>query len=482
MAAVFGVSIPFPLFNNGKAAVAQARAQTRSGAGAASRRPSWMPRRRSQARRPKSRMPRRPRATRAGRRWRRQAKPRASPGSATARASSASSTCSMPSAPCPKRAPPRSTRSPPITTPRHAWNGSLPPRPRPRKPINDEDHHAGARARDPGSHPCRMRRAAATARPARRPEPRRRKVPRPAKPRRVRRMSSPCPRSRSRTPGSRSRARPSAAWPARSSFRRRSRAIRRACRSCPPPIGGRLVSLTRNLGQSVGRGDPLAIIESREAASLKAEVEAARARSALAQSNLRREQRLFAERVSPEQDLVAARTAATEASIALRLAQQQLSATGSGGGALNRIAVRSPIAGQVIARSATLGQTVAADAELFRVANLSKVTVTTSLVPSRCRPGEARRACRGDGAGAASGGARHVRVAHSGRDDPAGAGDRHARQRRQHMARRRDGQRVDPRSRDRGPHRRRAIGRGADDRGQVVRVRPHRRRASGRCR
>lgn len=155
-------------------------------------------------------------------------------------------------------------------------------------------------------------------------------------------------------------------------------------------VGGRLVSLTRNLGQSVGRGDPLAIIESREAASLKAEVEAARARAALAQSNLHREQRLFAERVSPEQDLVAARTAATEASIALRLAQQQLSATGSGGGALNRIAVRSPIAGQVIARSATLGQSVAADAELFRVANLSRVTVATSLVPSdagRVKPG-----------------------------------------------------------------------------------------------
>ena len=155
-------------------------------------------------------------------------------------------------------------------------------------------------------------------------------------------------------------------------------------------VGGRLVSLTRNLGQPVGRGDPLAVIESREAASLKAEVEAARARAALAQTNLRREQRLFAERVSPEQDLVAARTAATESSIALRLAQQQLSATGSGGGALNRIAVRSPIAGQVIARSATLGQTVAADAELFRVANLSKVTVATSLVPSdagRVKPG-----------------------------------------------------------------------------------------------
>ncbi|MES2601758.1 MAG: efflux RND transporter periplasmic adaptor subunit [Pseudomonadota bacterium] len=144
-------------------------------------------------------------------------------------------------------------------------------------------------------------------------------------------------------------------------------------------IGGRVVTLSRNLGQTVRRGDTLAVIESREAAQLKGDIEAARARSALAQSNLRREQRLFAERVSPEQDLIAARTAATEANIALRQAQQQLSAAGYGGGALNRIALPSPISGQIIARSAMLGQTVAADAELYRVANLSTVSLSVSL-------------------------------------------------------------------------------------------------------
>ncbi len=155
-------------------------------------------------------------------------------------------------------------------------------------------------------------------------------------------------------------------------------------------IGGRLVSLTRNLGQSISRGDTLAVIESREAASLNAEVEAARARAALAGTNLQREQHLFSERVSPEQDLIAARTAATEANIALRLARQQLSATGVNGGALNRIAVRAPISGEVIARSAMLGQQIAADAELFRVANLAKVSVSMSLVPAdagRVKPG-----------------------------------------------------------------------------------------------
>lgn len=157
-------------------------------------------------------------------------------------------------------------------------------------------------------------------------------------------------------------------------------------------IAGRVVALNRNLGETVRRGETLAVIESREAASLKGEVEAAQARLTLAQSNYSREQRLFAERVSPEQDLIAARTAATEATIALRLARQQLSATGIGGGSLNRVGIVAPIAGQVISRNAILGQSVAADAELFRVANLSTVSLSLSLSPadaSRVRPGAA---------------------------------------------------------------------------------------------
>ncbi|WP_447728266.1 efflux RND transporter periplasmic adaptor subunit [Sphingomonas koreensis] len=147
-------------------------------------------------------------------------------------------------------------------------------------------------------------------------------------------------------------------------------------------IGGRVVALNRNLGEPVARGQVVAVIESREAATLRAEVEAAGARAALAQSNLQREERLFKLRVSPERDLIAARTAATEAGIALRLARQQVSAAGVGGGALNRIGVTAPIGGRITARPVVLGQTVAADAELFRVSNLSRVAVGVSLSPA----------------------------------------------------------------------------------------------------
>lgn len=147
-------------------------------------------------------------------------------------------------------------------------------------------------------------------------------------------------------------------------------------------IGGRVVTLNRNLGQAVGRGDVVAVVESREAAELRGSIEAARARLALAQSDVRREERLYAERVTPERDVIAARTAATEARIALRQAEQALGAAGSGGGALNRIAIRSPIAGHVIGRTATLGQSVPADAELFRVARLGDLSVEFSVTPA----------------------------------------------------------------------------------------------------
>ena len=155
-------------------------------------------------------------------------------------------------------------------------------------------------------------------------------------------------------------------------------------------IAGRVVALNRNLGERVSRGQTIAVIESREAAQLKGEVEAARARLALANSNLAREQRLFSQRVSPEQDLIAAQTAATEARIVLIQAQSQVSATGGGGGGLNRLGIVAPLSGQVIARPVVLGQTVAADAELFRVANLSKVSLSLNLKPEdagRIRPG-----------------------------------------------------------------------------------------------
>lgn len=146
-------------------------------------------------------------------------------------------------------------------------------------------------------------------------------------------------------------------------------------------VGGRVTSLARNLGEAVKAGDALAVIESREAAELQADVEAQRQQSTLAEATLKREEQLFAQKVSPEQDVLEARAAAAEARIRLQLAQQRLGTTGGAGGSFNRIVVRAPQAGHVVARSVGLGQAVQADAELFRVADLSVVAVELALPP-----------------------------------------------------------------------------------------------------
>ncbi|MEN3745713.1 efflux RND transporter periplasmic adaptor subunit [Sphingomonas sp. HF-S3] len=155
-------------------------------------------------------------------------------------------------------------------------------------------------------------------------------------------------------------------------------------------IGGRVVSLARNLGDPVRRGETLAVIESREAAALNAEVERAAARAELARANLSRDEALFAKGHRPEREVQTSRAAAREAEVSLNMARQQVAASGLRRGGLNRIVIAAPIGGRVIGRTAMLGQTVAADAELFRVANLTRISVTLSLPPadaSRVQPG-----------------------------------------------------------------------------------------------
>ncbi|MEZ0244196.1 MAG: efflux RND transporter periplasmic adaptor subunit [Sphingomonas sp.] len=164
-------------------------------------------------------------------------------------------------------------------------------------------------------------------------------------------------------------------------------------------IGGRVVALTRNLGETVRRGDTLAIIESQDAAALNAEVEKARARAGLARSNLARDEALLARGFRAKRDVDISRAAAREADVALAQAQQQVAAAGISRGSLNRIVITAPISGQVIGRSAVLGQTFEDNAELFRVANLSRLSVTLSLPPgeaSRVKPGMTVEIVAGD--------------------------------------------------------------------------------------
>ena len=148
-------------------------------------------------------------------------------------------------------------------------------------------------------------------------------------------------------------------------------------------VGGRVVEIQRNLGDPVARGDVLAVIESRDVAQLRADVEIAKRQHELAQATFAREERLYGEKVTSRQEFEIARNASLEARTRLRLAEQQLAAAGgAGGGQLNRLVLRSPIKGNVTARQIAMGDIVAPDAHLFEVADLNELAVELSLSPN----------------------------------------------------------------------------------------------------
>jgi len=166
-----------------------------------------------------------------------------------------------------------------------------------------------------------------------------------------------------------------------------------ATRVIAAPVAGRIVALSGNLGDRVAKGATLAVIESREAAALHGEVERARARADLARATLTRDETLYAKGFRPLREVEISRAAAIEANVTLRQARRQVSATGVQGASLDRVAITAPIAGQIIARSVVLGQIFmadAADTELYRIADLDRLSVSLSLPPAeaaRIRPG-----------------------------------------------------------------------------------------------
>ena len=157
-------------------------------------------------------------------------------------------------------------------------------------------------------------------------------------------------------------------------------------------VSGTIAEVRKGLGEEVAAGEVLVVIESRDIADAKGEYLAATRTAALAETTLARESRLWRQRVTAEQDFLQARATAEEQRIKLDLARQRLSALGlteaevaalprQPAASLRRLEIRAPIAGRVTARAAVPGAAVAADAELFTVADLSRLWVEMAIPP-----------------------------------------------------------------------------------------------------
>ena len=146
-----------------------------------------------------------------------------------------------------------------------------------------------------------------------------------------------------------------------------------------PRVGGIVVDVRKKLGESVKQGDVLAILESRDLADLKSRLASARKRLELARSLYQREERLWREKISAEQDYLRARTELAEAEIAVTAANDQLDAlgipanAGKRGESLARYELRSPLDGNVVEKHLVVGEAIQIDTKVMVIADLNQV-------------------------------------------------------------------------------------------------------------
>ena len=144
-----------------------------------------------------------------------------------------------------------------------------------------------------------------------------------------------------------------------------------------PRLAGAVESVPANLGQTVKRGQVLAVIASTGLSEQRSELLAAQKRFSLAKSTYEREKKLWEEKISPQQDVLQAEQALRETEIAVANVRQKLQAVGASAnasaGGLNRYELRAPFDGIVIEKHIALGEQVREDTNVFTISDLRTV-------------------------------------------------------------------------------------------------------------
>jgi len=145
--------------------------------------------------------------------------------------------------------------------------------------------------------------------------------------------------------------------------------------------GGRVVSVLVDAGSWVRAGQVLAVVDrsvqAEQAAQLGAQVEAARANAALAQSNYDRAIALQGRGFVSKAEIDSKKASRDAAFAQVRVAQAQLAATRAEIGRLNVVA---PTSGLILARSVEVGQIVSpGSGALFRLAEAGQMEMRAKL-------------------------------------------------------------------------------------------------------
>jgi len=152
-----------------------------------------------------------------------------------------------------------------------------------------------------------------------------------------------------------------------------------------PRVAGIVEKVLVSVGQRVEKGQLLAIVASTDLADRRSELLTADRRLFAATKSYDREKTLWKEQISAEQDYLQAQTSMGEAQIAVNSARQKLQAlnASSSTGALNRYELRAPFAGTIVEKHLTMGEAVAADANVLILSDLRSVWAEMAVPAQR---------------------------------------------------------------------------------------------------
>lgn len=150
-----------------------------------------------------------------------------------------------------------------------------------------------------------------------------------------------------------------------------------------PRVSGIVDEVKVELGQSVKKGQILAVIASQQITDLRSELNAAQRRTELARLTMQREKKLWEDKISAEQDYLLARQSFQEADISLANARQKLSAIGAKVNAVagNRYELIAPFDSVIVEKHLGIGEVVNEATAAFTLSDLSRVWATFGATP-----------------------------------------------------------------------------------------------------
>ncbi|MFD1561291.1 efflux RND transporter periplasmic adaptor subunit [Paraburkholderia silviterrae] len=152
-----------------------------------------------------------------------------------------------------------------------------------------------------------------------------------------------------------------------------------------PRVAGVVERVSVSTGQRVEKGELLAVIASTDLADRRSELLTAQRRLSAARTAYQRERTLWEEKISAEQDYQQAQMQLREAEIAAENARQKLAALNApaSASALSLYELRAPFAGTIVEKHLTAGESIAADANVFVISDLSSVWAEMAVPAQR---------------------------------------------------------------------------------------------------